>query len=179
MTWTTTREVSTRAIRPYVTMILFSAFALAAGALPARADALTNVLEQCRELSVDSERLACYDRETAGLAKAAPVRTEEPPAAVAPETFGTKGSAVARAQEQERPKEPEMESITAVVTSITTRARGERVFVLDNGQTWAEKEAARYLPVKVGDQIQIDTGALGSYRLRHASGRSTKVTRIE
>jgi hypothetical protein len=179
MTWAITREVSTRATRPNLIVISFSVLALAAGALPAQADALTDSLKQCRALSVDSERLACYDREAAGLATAAPVRTEVSPAAAAPETFGAKGSAVARAQEQERQKEPEIESITAVVTSISTRARGERVFVLDNGQTWAEKEAAKYFPVKVGDQVQINGGALGSYRLRHASGRSTKVTRIE
>jgi hypothetical protein len=66
----------------------------------------------------------------------------------------------------------------AVVSAISNRPEGELVVTLDNGQVWTQIEATRY-PLKAGDHIEIDVGAMGSYVLwSPANRRATKVTRI-
>ena len=67
--------------------------------------------------------------------------------------------------------------ISAIVTGIEKRPRGELVITLDNGQVWAQKEAA-YFPLKVGDPVAILAGALGSFRLIVAN-RATAVTQVQ
>jgi hypothetical protein len=68
--------------------------------------------------------------------------------------------------------------LLAVVSGISNRPRGELVVTLDNGQVWVQLEATRY-PLKTGDHVEIDVGALGSYVLWcPANRRATKVTRI-
>jgi hypothetical protein len=67
----------------------------------------------------------------------------------------------------------------AVVSAVSSRARGELVVTLDNGQVWAQIQPADY-PLKPGDHVEIDVAALGSYRLWSPSTRrATKVTRVK
>jgi hypothetical protein len=66
----------------------------------------------------------------------------------------------------------------AVVSAVSNRPRGELVVTLDNGQVWVQLEPTNY-PLKAGDHVEIDVGALGSYILWSPSNRrATKVTRI-
>jgi hypothetical protein len=66
----------------------------------------------------------------------------------------------------------------AVVSAVSNRPRGELVVTLDNGQVWVQLEPTNY-PLKPGDHVEIDVGALGSYVLWCPSNRrATKVTRI-
>jgi hypothetical protein len=66
----------------------------------------------------------------------------------------------------------------AAVSGVSTRARGELVVTLDNGQVWRQIQPADF-PLKPGDHVEIDVGALGSYILwSPSSRRATKVTRI-
>jgi hypothetical protein len=67
--------------------------------------------------------------------------------------------------------------ISATVTGIEKRARGELVVTLDNGQVWAQTEVGPYYPIKVGDAVSIVAGTLGSHKLVVAS-RATAVTRV-
>jgi hypothetical protein len=68
--------------------------------------------------------------------------------------------------------------LLAVVSRVSNRPRGELVVTLDNGQVWVQIEATNY-PLKAGDHVEIDVGALGSYVLWSPSNRrATKVTRI-
>lgn len=73
--------------------------------------------------------------------------------------------------------EPAPKKLTATVTAIERRPRGELVLTLDNGQVWAQKGAGAHFPVKVGDPVAILAGALGSFRLVVAN-RATAVTRV-
>jgi hypothetical protein len=66
--------------------------------------------------------------------------------------------------------------ISATVTGIEKRARGELVVTLDNGQVWAQKEVGAFFPIKVGDAVSILAGSLGSQSLIVAN-RATAVTR--
>jgi hypothetical protein len=68
--------------------------------------------------------------------------------------------------------------ISATVTAIEKRPRGELVITLDNGQVWAQKEAGAYFPLKVGDPVAILAGTLGSFRLI-AANRATAVTQVQ
>lgn len=68
--------------------------------------------------------------------------------------------------------------ISATVTAIDKQPRGELVVTLDNGQVWAQKNADRYFPLKVGDPVAILAGSLGSFRLI-AGSRATAVTRVQ
>ena len=76
-------------------------------------------------------------------------------------------------------REPERDKkMLAVVSRVSTLPRGEVVVTLDNGQIWVQLEPSNF-PVKAGDPIEIDVGALGSYVLWQPANRhATKVTRI-
>jgi hypothetical protein len=100
--------------------------------------------------------------------------------AVRQEEFGLPGSELARQRgilEKETSETASPERLTAAVTALSTRARGERVVTLDNAQVWVQK-TPQYIPIKVGDEVTILRGALRSYRLL-VGGRSTAVTRVE
>jgi hypothetical protein len=79
-------------------------------------------------------------------------------------------------QAKQRAGKPQ--AMTAVVTKIAQRPRGELVMTLDNGQVWVQNEAAAYFPLKAGDKVEISVGMLDSYVLWAPFKRSTKVTRI-
>lgn len=69
--------------------------------------------------------------------------------------------------------------MSSVVARISSRAHGELVVTLDNGQVWAQLEPG-YLSLKPGDAVEISIGALGSYVMWvPASRRASKVTRID
>jgi uncharacterized cupin superfamily protein len=76
------------------------------------------------------------------------------------------------------PQEPAAKRISATVTAIETRTRGELVVTLDNGQVWAQKDSGTYFPLKVGDAVTILAGTLGSFRLI-SGNRATAVTRVQ
>lgn len=146
-------------------------------------------LAECLAERDDALRLACYDREVAELAPAArqPAASTDAPTYVpktnapasAEDNFGVYGSEVARKRGTEDDKAAaELKRITAAVTAISQRPRGELVVMLGNGQAWQQKESQSYFPIRVGDEVTITKGALGSYHLAVA-GRSMQVTRIQ
>lgn len=160
----------------------------------------------CANEQDDAKRLACYDDAVAAAKKPsreqpAPVAVTKPvteqPAAPSPGSvppapsaatapaageFGVAGSAIARQrhqeQEQERDDSGKVERITAEVTAVSAKPRGELIITLDNGQVWAQKRKERYFAARPGDKVTIDAGMLGSYRMI-IDNRSTHVTRIK
>jgi len=141
---------------------------------------LTDELRQCAAAGDAAQRLACYDQLAAKLPAPAATRAESPPsaAAVAGTTapaaeFGVNNGPLQAKQQAGKPR-----AMTALVTKITQRPRGELVMTLDNGQVWVQNEAAAYFPLKPGDKVEISVGMLDSYVLWAPFKRSTKVTRI-
>jgi hypothetical protein len=152
----------------------------------------------CADEAQEARRLACYDREVAGIkdseiAASRPPASEPnaarsappspPPAATggAQDSFGVSGSEVARKrriEEEQSTSQAKVSSLTAKVTAVSSRPRGELVLTLDNGQVWAQKKPEAYFPAAVGDAVTINAGALGSYRLVNGN-RSTQVTRVK
>jgi hypothetical protein len=129
----------------------------------------------------DARRLACFDAAVrqararpavpaaAVAAPAAPVLTKE-------EKFGLRGD-LKQEKAKQAPELAELESLSGKVTKLAAKPHGELIVTLDNGQVWYEIKANSGIRVKVGDQVTVKSGALGSYTLI-ANGRSTKVTRV-
>jgi hypothetical protein len=143
---------------------LAAALLTAAAMQPALAagDDLSKRIAACTREQDDARRLACFDR-----------------AATPEEAFGVHGSELARNRDDsgDTTQESAPKRVSANVTGIEKRARGELVVTLDNGQVWAQKEVGAYFPIKVGDPATILAGSLGSYRLVVAN-RATAVTRV-
>jgi hypothetical protein len=87
------------------------------------------------------------------------------------EKFGLRG-------DLKREKLGELSELVATATGIAAKPRGELVITLDNGQVWTEIAPGSTIRVKVGDQVKIEAGTLGSFILIAPNGRSSKVSRI-
>jgi hypothetical protein len=129
----------------------------------------------------DAKRLACFDA-AVSQARAQPAAPAEAaavtaaPALTKEEKFGLRGD-LKEEKAKKAPELVELQSMTGKVTKLAAKPHGELIVTLDNGQVWYEIQANTGLRVKVGDQVTIKAGALGSYSLV-ANGRSSKVTRV-
>lgn len=134
-------------------------------------DELAQRVAACTREHDDAKRLACFDRAAPPQAAAPKVKKDH--------AFGVQGSELARSRDDDKSQPGSApKRIAATVAAIEKRTRGELVFTLDNGQVWAQKEVGAYFPVKVGDQVSILAGTLGSFRLIVAN-RATAVTRVQ
>jgi hypothetical protein len=158
--------------------LTLAAVLLAAAALEsafAAEDDLSKRIAACTREQDDTRRLACFDRAAAPKAAAERVDADQVDAT---QTFGVQGSELARSRgDSDTQQESAPKRVTAKVTGLDKRPRGELVFTLDNGQVWAQKEAGAYFPIKVGDPVTILAGTLGSFRLV-VGNRATAVTRV-
>jgi hypothetical protein len=78
------------------------------------------------------------------------------------------------------PPEEGPESMQAGVTAIERNDRGKHLVRLDNGQAWRQVDATDFVPVRVGDIVEIKRGAFDSYRMhRKSGGRTVTVRRVE
>lgn len=145
-----------------------------AGPVLSADDDLAQRIAACTIEHDDARRLACFDR------AAAPNATLHvaAPKVDAAQTFGVQGSELARNRDDKPQAASQPKRISATVTAIEKRARGELVVTLDNGQVWAQKEVGSYFPLKVGDPVAILAGTLGSFRLL-CGKRATAVTRVQ
>ena len=78
----------------------------------------------------------------------------------------------------ERTPGAEPRRIEATLTEIDQLARGEHVFVLSNGETWAELSPGRHR-YKPGTKITISPAAFGTYLLTTPEGGGTRVRRLK
>jgi hypothetical protein len=139
-------------------------------------DALFDSLMACSEITSDTARLTCFDREIAEIRKQNP----QAPASVAPtaeQRFGLSdkqvlelGAAPAQA--------PTPTALRAHVVSVPRYPIERQVFVLDNAQTWQQIELDTDFTVRIGQEVTISKGALGSFWLSADSHRATRVKRI-
>lgn len=127
-------------------------------------------LADCHGISDDALRLECYD-EAMRTAAAAPSEPAGGDDAGVEEAFGKEARL-----ETEREK---LDELRAGIVRVDAAQRDRRVFVLDNGQVWAEQSANERLKVTVGDPVRIRAGSLGSFRLFVEGGKlSTRVERV-
>jgi hypothetical protein len=170
------------------------------------AEALPPGLRACMSESDPTQRLACFDRESARLtqesapvarradppassppaaaptaAPAAPVAAVPAPTQSAEDKFGYRGN-IARAELDKKNAEERQgfEQLTAKVAELGTMPHRELLLTLDNGQVWQQKPGDRAMRIKVGDTVTIRRASLGSFLLTsEAANGSMRVTRVK
>lgn len=138
------------------------------------ASAWPAVLQVCRTIARDAERLQCYDRAAAALAGGGDLQDRP----ITPqEVFGA--STLPTRAETQHPlvERAAIDSITATVRSVVPAGRGLIVIELDNGQVWRQDEE-RQLSINVGDTVKISRAALGTFRVVDDRGRFARFKRI-
>ena len=168
----------------------------------AGAESERDALEACRIIADDARRLACYDgillpetapqpsaiAETAAVPEP-PAVPDPPPVAQAPASASEDGNVVQRGlgrlrglfgrDEPPVEKPPELQSIDAQVVEVVKLARGNHRLTLEDGQVWREIEVKPRARYRVGDNVEIARGALGSYNLSNErTGHRIKVRRV-
>lgn len=173
------RRVSIQGRRLAVAIVLActGASLQAAGGVP-------ESLRKCAGIADASERLQCYDRAMASLGApvvsgaavvpsaavaAAPVLTPE-------EKFGARGEV--KAKQQPKAEEPTLERLTATVKALRRGPNGELVVTLENGQVWRQL-SAQPMMIKVGESVSIRPMTFNSFWMVDASGRGSRVKRIQ
>lgn len=167
------------------------------------ADSLAGLLA-CRELTDAAARLACFDRETAALARApaapvaasnaaaapvtaAPITTPATPTPATPtappltpeQKFGLSPSSIAAKEEVAGTHAPKETKLQARITALALAGDGRTLFTLDNSQVWRQLEAdGTDVMARLGDPVTISHGLLGSYWLQLKTGRGCKVKRL-
>ncbi|MDP3293391.1 MAG: hypothetical protein Q8M37_01470 [Nevskia sp.] len=145
----------------------------------------------CRQITANSERLACYDR-LAGPAPITPITPVEavpvvPRAAVpssppiaAPAGTASESSGSFGAEAVRKPKSNEPTTLAAKVVGPVDGVRRDQIFLLDNGQRWRvlsdnEFDYAADWPVAT-----IERNLIGTYWMRLGDrGPSFKVRRVQ
>ena len=146
----------------------------------------------CRDLADDQARLACYDAivdrnidgkdrrpdSIAGKATAAaPAGPGVTDMNLSQEDLFGKSSkeverAVAEATDTER-----IDSLSATVTRLQKYGYEKVLITLDNGQVWKQIDVSS-LRLRVGDTVDIERAALGSFMLRkQGNNRRMRVSR--
>lgn len=73
---------------------------------------------------------------------------------------------------------PGEEVLPGKITALRQASGGVLVFTLDNDQVWVQADADSRFSFKVGDDVRIEHGAMGSFWLAANKGRKTKVKRV-
>jgi hypothetical protein len=129
----------------------------------------------CSQLMADPERLACFDREVAAIRNNRPP-SPRPVAPTAEQEFGLTSKQMLEARLGETPAPTE---VHAHLVRVSRSAADRQVFILDNAQTWQQIELDPYFAVRIGQEVTISKGALGSFWLAIDSHRATRVKRIQ
>jgi hypothetical protein len=140
-------------------------------------DALFDSLMACSQITSDTARLTCFDREIAQLRQKNP----QPPASVAPtaeQKFGLSDKQVLELGAAPG-QAPTPTALHARIVSVPRYPIERQVFVLDNAQTWQQIELDPGFIVRIGQEVTISRGALGSFWLSADSHRATRVKRVQ
>ena len=159
-------------------------------AQPALAQSLDG-LKGCARLIDDAARLACYDSQMAVIDREAAAQIEQRKKEAAIRAEEEKRLAAQRAAEEKKlaeeraaqakldafgasnlpperqpvQKADEMRELRAKVELVSFDPFGNAVLMLDNGQTWQQMELQKLPRIKIGDEVEINKGAIGGYRL--------------
>lgn len=165
-------------------------------------------LEECRSISVESERLSCFDAaydqlRAAGMTPDSVLKSNIVEIAVpapASQSADKAAKTVGPVKRffgfglSEATTEPEdfglkndavtrneiggVEQITTRITEVSRSLRGNLIVKLANGQRWRQTDGRR-TRVKEDEPVVISRGALGSYKMNIGGNRFIRVTRID
>ncbi|WP_456414794.1 hypothetical protein [Thiolapillus sp.] len=121
---------------------------------------------ECRQISTDNERLACYDNYVSGLDKGA----STPDIKEQKSAFGLPKKTPA----------DDLQNISSRIKKIEQTSRGTLIIYLDNQQVWRQLGSGSHPSLKQGDMVLIKRGVLGSFLLKKQnSNRSLRIKRIQ
>lgn len=165
--------------------------------LPVHADTIESALNSCSMQDNALKRLVCYDtvvknlNQYQGLDKnydpVMPLRPSQPvnasaptqaaPVPVAPVAPKASASDFGLAKRENDPENKDM--MNSKVAKIIEGSYGKLTMSLENGQIWRQIDSSR-LKVKVGDQVFIKRGILGSFRMgKPDTNKRMRVKRIK
>ncbi|MBW8815548.1 MAG: hypothetical protein JF588_19165 [Caulobacterales bacterium] len=162
----------------------FVPFALAAAAPKegGRA-AIVQKLTDCRKITEDAARLACYDQAAAAFDQAEAkgdvvVVDREQAKAVRRQAFGFTLPSISIFEKGE--SKEEVENATGVVASARQDGAGHWILKLEDGAVWAQVDANELFKTpKPGMPVKIRKAALGSYLMSVDNQGSFRAHRVE
>lgn len=174
---------------PRTILSSIAVFTLALCTSPAGAKDKAAVLQQlppvfaavvdCRALSADSERLACYDRSVAALASA---REKEDivvadRATIRETKRGLFGFALPKLKLFGTTEGEDVKEIEGTLSAVRNTQDGMAIFALTDGARWKQTDGGSTF-AKAGQTIVIKRGALGSYLASIGKGSTFRVVRL-
>jgi len=160
----------------------------ALGIQQAAAQGVPAAVAACMGEHDSAQRLACYDREVGrAVTSRAPAAADAPVAARAappaePELSPEKAFGMTPQLQQKESgggqKSPALDKLTAHVTAVAHKSRGELIVTLDNGQVWEEAESSSHLDPRPGDEITLRKGMLGAFYMSSQQVRGLRMKRV-
>lgn len=133
----------------------------------------------CRALTVDSERLACYDRSVAALASAREKQdiVVADRATIRETKRGLFGFTLPKLKLFGETEGEDVKEIEGIITAVRNAADGLAIFTLADGARWKQTDGGNSF-ANAGDPIRIQRGALGSYLASISKGRTFRIVRL-
>lgn len=132
----------------------------------AQTTTLLKKIHECRNISIDTERLRCFDK----------LSEEESIAKYQEHAFAEEQIKQQRSSTANKPIE--LSSVNLTIKSLKKTAHGKWLITTTNGQVWQQKGSERIL-LKAGQPIVISKKALGAtYLSKPESNLSTQVKRL-
>jgi hypothetical protein len=140
---------------------------LVANCLPALAgvEVLDDALRRCARESEPAQRLACFD---------AIVST---PPQVEADRFGMTAD-IERKRDPVAQQQAKDEVLSGKISGLRQGPQGELIFTLDNRQIWVQAEASSNVQFAVGEDVQIEHGAMSALWLVADKHRRVRVKRL-
>ena len=146
-----------------------------------------NDLLKCRTITIDSERLACFDRQVGAMDAAA--QRDEVVVLDKGELNKTRKTLFGFSfpklpflgcgdDKEDAPAEEGVTHIQAVIASVRSLGYGKWQIGLDDGAQWITTEAMTARDPKVGQSIELKRAAMGSFMGKVDGGRAVRMKRI-
>lgn len=171
-------------------LALLAALGIGAGAALAQAPAkpegraaLVQRLVDCRKLSEDTARLACYDQAAAAIDQAEAkgdivVVDRDQARKVRRQAFGFVLPSLSLFEKGET--QEEIENVTGKIASARQDASGKWILKLEDGAVWAQVDANELFKTpKAGMAVRIRRASLGSYMISVDNTRAFRARRVE
>jgi hypothetical protein len=149
-------------MRRCLLVCMLTCASVTAQALP---NPLADGLRRCAGETDQAKRLACFDALAASVPK------------VEADQFGLT-SDIAQKRDPVTVQKTTEAVLPGKIVALRLGARGELVFTLDNQQVWDQSQVEPNKEFKIGEDVRIEHGAMGSLWLAADKGRKTKVKRI-
>jgi len=139
-------------------------------AVSAKEPSLTAKVQSCSKIIQDTARLSCFDQ----LSKKQPKIVQ---AGLTTQEIDLFAKEHVKKTDEELAKE--INSITLIISKVSKTLRGELKITFSNGQKWQQKDGKK-MKLKVGEQVSLHKGALGSVYLQKENGnKRIKVKRLK